>query len=147
VALTHRIGIIAFSVVSFSVVACGRTTPLDQDTSRERLLPGDAAVDCVENADCGEEEVCLDNTCVYFGQCLEDFHCATLGGCVNNECIGELPLSPEGESVPLLCEINADCPPRHYCVEQACKIGVECVTHGHCETGKACLWHLCIDAR
>jgi hypothetical protein len=135
---------VALSFVLFAILGCGRTIPTSTDFERTPLSVSDAGALCVENGDCGAEEVCLQNACVFFGECLRDFHCATTGGCVENKCEGEYPTYEEGE--PISCEINADCPDRHVCVSDACRLGVECLMHAHCDVGKACVGRLCVDA-
>lgn len=135
---------LAFSLSVLVAMACGRTVPSDVDVNGQPLSVSDAGPACVENGDCGDDEVCLENACVFFGECLRDFHCVTSEGCVDNICRGEWPEFAEVE--PISCEINSDCPDRHYCVSNQCQLGVECLMHAHCETGKACVARLCVDA-
>lgn len=130
-----------------ALAACGRTTPSESFPLSGPLAVGDAGVpadaECLENAQCDEDAVCIGFTCVYFGQCLRDWHCPRVQTCVANECQGEIT-ETSGEG--LGCEINSDCPERHYCVDELCRRGVECVAHAHCSAGSACLSQLCISA-
>lgn len=126
------------------VVACGRTRLHGAQNGLAPLSMADGGLQCVANGDCDDTEVCLDNACVFFGECLRDWHCPTTGGCVDNQCRGELP--PFEESEPVACQINADCPDRHYCVNESCRLGVECLVHAHCDPGKACVGRICVDA-
>lgn len=128
------------------LVACGgRTRLYDSDQELTPLGPSDGGVECVENGECAENAICLENACVFFGECLRDFHCYTTGGCVENQCVGDVP-PVVGEDVLISCQINADCPNRHYCVSDSCRLGVECLSHAHCDPGKACVGRLCVDA-
>jgi hypothetical protein len=126
------------------LLACGRTQPPGDEQDLARLQASDGGVECVENGDCGSEDVCLQNACVFFGECLRDWHCYTTGGCVDNQCLGDPP--PYEETDPQACQINADCPDRFYCVSGGCWLGVECLVHAHCDVGKACVGRICVDA-
>ncbi len=126
-------------------VSCGRTAPRE---SLEALAPlvveagADASTGCMENGDCGEDSVCIDDRCVFFGQCLLDSHCPGQSVCENNECTGD----PGSFGQPSLCEINADCAERHYCVDQYCRRGTECLAHAHCPPANACVFAVCVSA-
>ncbi len=104
----------------------------------------DSGIDpeCIENAHCQDDAVCISEQCVYFGQCLTDTHCGVGRTCEDNLCRG-------GETVPrreISCEINADCPERFYCVGGRCELGVECTKHAHCPPQEACLASICVSA-
>lgn len=120
-------------------LGCGRTEPRDNSVQHASLLAEGGARDCVQHADCEDDSVCIDESCIFFGECLRDAHCHGQR-CVDNECVGEAP--PAGP--PALCEINDDCPDRYYCVDGNCRRGTECLRHAHCSLADVCLGQVCV---
>jgi hypothetical protein len=133
-----------------SASACARTgigTDFERGDSLEHAFGGnsDAAVGCSVNAECDEDSICIERECVFFGECLRDWHCGDVPRyCETNVCKGEYP--PAGEYIPVLCEINSDCGAREYCVDGTCRRGIECLNHGHCDPAFACLGTTCLSA-
>jgi hypothetical protein len=142
-AASDRPSIVGLLAMLMFAIGCGRTFPTGSRNDLV-LLASDAGAECLQNGDCGEADICLDRACVHFGECLRDFHCGTTLGCVENQCVGDWPEVLTGD--PISCEINADCPDHHFCVNATCSFGVECLTHAHCEVGKACVGRLCVNA-
>ncbi len=97
---------------------------------------------CVENGDCSDDSICIGEQCVFFGECLLDVHCIGDRTCEDHFCVGE-----RGETSPApRCDINADCPDKHYCVNKECARGTECLTHAHCPPANACVREVCFSA-
>lgn len=122
--------------------ACGRTSPIDAETSGERLRVPDAGLGCIENADCDEDSICADGVCRFFGECILQDHCSPGQRCIDHVCSGEVVF--EG-GPPILCEINSDCPEGLYCVDERCRVAVECQSHAHCTAGDACVRVRCVS--
>jgi hypothetical protein len=132
-------------------IACGRTDLL-AEPPLEPLPTGqtqDASLDlgCDVNGDCDMDSICIRRSCVFFGECLVDWHCGGQRRCEQNVCTGEFGEVDQGvaaEAIP--CEINGDCGEHEYCVDGACRHGVECLTHAHCPPANACLGTRCVSA-
>lgn len=136
-------------------LACGRTGPAHSWERPQALAPHaedagtdagfDAGPECRRNAQCDIDSICIENKCVFFGECTLDWHCGEPRRCEQNLCTGGN--DQEGEPAPPpACEINAECGVGHYCVLGACHRGVECIEHAQCAPGRACLVALCVDA-
>jgi len=102
------------AVCTNAPVVCGDLQVCDAET-------GDCIdVDCIENADCGDLQICTDNECVDV-DCVDNDDCADLQICTDNAC------------VDVDCLDNDDCAAGEVCTDYICvEEVVACTTNGDC---------------
>ena len=84
-------------------------------------------LECIEDADCDEGEVCEDNACVPDLECVEDADCDEGEVCEDNACVPDLE-----------CVEDADCDEGEVCEDNACVPDLECVEDSDCDEGEVC---------
>jgi hypothetical protein len=90
-------------------------------------------LECTEDADCDEGEICVDNECVVDLECTEDADCDEGEVCVDNECVVEVG-----------CTEDADCDEGEICVNNMCVIALECTEDADCDEGEICVDNMCV---
>jgi hypothetical protein len=70
--------------------------------------------ECLDDVDCGPNEVCQNGTCVFQGECQSADECADNELCINNACRCAFPNKPCGE---------ACCPENQVCFNGKCVAG------------------------
>jgi len=108
----------------------------DPSQSKTEYVESDSPeckVECTENEECKEDEVCKDGKCEPKPACVEDKDCGEGETCENGECrkVG--------------CTEDEECGPGQECVEGECKTITEpdCTDDTGCESGEECVAGKC----
>ncbi|MEM7135305.1 MAG: hypothetical protein AAF500_01930 [Myxococcota bacterium] len=103
-------------------------------TVRVTCVEGDGGgPECQGDADCDDDEVCVDGHCVADVECRFNADCDSGEICVNAVCV------PDVE-----CRFDADCGPDEICVDTVCVPDVECRFNLDCEAGEVCVNATCV---
>ncbi|MEM7435365.1 MAG: hypothetical protein AAF436_09465 [Myxococcota bacterium] len=94
---------------------------------------GGGGPDCSSDADCDDDEVCIDGHCVADVECRFNADCDSGEICVNATCVPDLE-----------CRFDADCGPDEICVDTVCVPDVECRFNLDCEAGEVCVNATCV---
>lgn len=93
-------------------------------------------VDCVDDSDCFEGKVCVDNVCVVDIECIIDVDCPSGEQCVDGVCV----------EIPDECTFNSECGSGEICVDGKCvPDGSVCTTDADCDSGSDYILGQCVN--
>jgi len=105
------------------------------DVCEEGLCVEGPDIECIEDGDCDEGEICLFNICTKI-ECEVDKDCDEGEICIGRICI-------EGPEVE--CIDDKDCWMGEICVDGECVEPPRCVNDEGCEEGEVCIDQICVE--
>jgi hypothetical protein len=120
-------------------------------------VPGE--VECQNDDDCDEDEVCVAGECVPDVECVTPADCDDDNDCTADICADGMCANPnndagemcdqdggsvcDGDGACVECNSNMQCDAFEVCTENACVPGAECIMDSDCADGNQCTGDFC----